>query len=89
MSGTGVRHEATPETFWQFFTPPGVAQMSTDRILNPSCGDGQFLALHRKSVSIEVGSENAATARQPAPIALVHSGEFFTWALKTAGRIEV
>ena len=32
--------------------------------------------------------ENAARARQRAPRALIHSGDFFTWASKTAEKFE-
>lgn len=80
----------------QFFTPPAVAEAlvswlrpkPTERLLDPSCGDGQFLTLHRRSVGLEVDPENAAVASQRAPGALVHVGDFFTWAAKTAERFE-
>lgn len=81
----------------QFFTPPEVARSlvswlaprPADRLLDPSCGNGQFLALHRRSVGVEVDATNAALARQRAPSALIHSGDFFTWALKTTERFEL
>jgi hypothetical protein len=80
----------------QFFTPPEVARSlvswlapgSADRLLDPSCGNGQFLALHRRSVGVEVDAANAVLARQRAPSALIHSGDFFTWASKTPERFE-
>jgi len=80
----------------QFFTPPFVAGTlvnwiepgPSDRLLDPSCGDGQFLSLHRRSVGIEVDAENAARARLRAPSALIHSGDFFTWASRTDERFE-
>ena len=80
----------------QFFTPPSVAgalvswlaPSPTDRLLDPSCGDGQFLSLHRRSVGVEVDAENAARARLRAPSALIHSGDFFTWASRTEDRFE-
>ena len=45
----------------QFFTPEAVAsalvnwavRKAQDRLLDPSCGDGQFLAYHRRAVGIE------------------------------------
>ncbi len=80
----------------QVFTPPEVARTlvswlaarPTDHILDPSCGDGQFLALHRRSVGVEVDSEHVAIARERAPSALIHSGDFFAWASKTTERFE-
>jgi len=80
----------------QFFTPSAVARTlmnwlapkPTDRVLDPSCGDGQFLALHRRSVGVEVDPATAALARQHAPGALIHSGDFFAWAARTTERFE-
>jgi len=78
----------------QFFTPTDVARALVnwlalapgERMLDPSCGDGQFLRWHKRSVGIELDPANAALARQRAPGALVHGGDFFTWALATKER---
>jgi len=59
-----------------------------DRLLDPSCGDGRFLAGHRKSVGIERDPQTAAAAIQRAPWALVHNGDFFAWAANTTDRFE-
>ena len=59
-----------------------------DRLLDPSCGDGRFIAGHRNSVGIEQDSAAASTAMERAPWALVHDGEFFTWAAATAERFD-
>lgn len=91
-----VRMKQRQKQLGQFFTPPEVARSlvswlapkSTDRILDPSCGDGQFLALHHRMAGVEVDPANAAIARQRAPGALIHSGEFFTWASRTVERFE-
>jgi adenine-specific DNA-methyltransferase len=80
----------------QFFTPLSVARelvgwvdpKPSDRLLDPACGDGLFLSLHRRSVGVEVDMANAALARQRAPSALIHSGDFFSWASKTEERFE-
>jgi hypothetical protein len=80
----------------QFFTPTFVAGAlvkwlapgPTERLLDPSCGDGQFLSLHGLSVGVEVDPAHAALARLRAPSALIHSGDFFTWAAKTEERFE-
>ncbi len=80
----------------QFFTPPDVAatlvawvlRSATDRILDPSCGDGEFLSAHEQAVGCEFDPEHAAAARLRAPGALVHGGDFFAWADETRERFE-
>ena len=79
-----------------YFTPDDVAatlirwgvRSPRDRLLDPSCGDGQFIAGHRNSVGIEQDGHSASQAMQRAPWALVHEGDFFTWAAETTERFE-
>lgn len=79
-----------------YFTPDDVAatligwavRSPGDRLLDPSCGDGQFIAGHRNSVGIEQDGHSAAEAMERAPWALVHEGDFFTWAAETPERFE-
>lgn len=79
-----------------YFTPDPVSatlvrwacRKPTDRMIDPSCGDGQFLALHRNSVGIEQNPASAHRAIDRAPGALVHEGDFFTWATETGERFE-
>lgn len=79
-----------------YFTPdPVVAALvswaidaPSDRMLDPSCGDGRFLAAHRNSVGVEQDAISAAAAVKRAPSALVHEGDFFAWAGETAERFE-
>lgn len=61
---------------------------SHERMLDPSCGDGRFIAAHRNSVGIEQDSEAARTAVGRAPWALVHEGDFFAWAFATEERFD-
>jgi len=64
----------------QFFTPPEVARSlvswlaprPADRLLDPSCGNGQFLALHRRSVGVEVDAVNACKYRAILNIDFTH-----------------
>jgi adenine-specific DNA-methyltransferase len=78
----------------QFFTPPGVAatlvdwvvRAQADRILDPSCGDGEFLVAHHNAFGCELDAEHAATARKRAPAALVLGCDFFGWADTTGER---
>lgn len=79
-----------------YFTPADVAgalvswacRNSSDRMLDPSCGDGQFIALHPNSVGIEQNPISAHQAIARAPGALVHEGDFFAWASETSERFE-
>jgi len=60
----------------------------TDRLLDPACGDGRFIAGHRRSVGVETDAAAAQVAVVRAPWALVHEGDFFTWAGNTNERFE-
>lgn len=79
-----------------YFTPGDVARALVawavrdpgDRLLDPACGDGQFLTAHRKSVGVEQNPKSAHAAIAAAPWALVHEGDFFTWAAETKERFE-
>lgn len=59
-----------------------------DRLLDPACGDGRFIAAHRNAVGIEQDVEATRTAMARAPWALVHEGDFFAWAGETVERFE-
>ena len=80
----------------QFFTPSDIArslvswvvEKPTDRVLDPSCGDGGFLVWHQRAVGVELDLNNARIARERAPSALVHGGDFFRWATSTKERFE-
>lgn len=79
-----------------YYTPDHVAdsllhwviRATADRLLDPSCGDGQFIEGHRNSVGIEQDAHAAQRAVQRAPWALVHEGDFFSWAANTTERFE-
>ena len=79
-----------------YFTPGEVARAlvawavrsQLDRMIDPSCGDGQFLSAHRNSVGIEQNPISAHAAVAAAPWALVHEGDFFSWAGETSERFE-
>ena len=92
----GATPEYSPKRSGAFFTPDAVSaalvswacRAPTDRMLDPSCGDGQFLAQHCNSVGIEQNPVSAHRAIERAPGALVHKGDFFTWAIETRERFE-
>jgi hypothetical protein len=79
-----------------YYTPDHVLQSlvhwvvrdASDRMLDPSCGDGRFLAAHGPSLGVEMEGEAASAARQRAPHAVVHQGDFFEWAARTEERFE-
>ena len=60
----------------------------TDRLLDPSCGDGRFIAAHRNSFGVEQDTEAVAVAMHRAPWGVVHEGDFFAWAARTNERFE-
>jgi type I restriction-modification system DNA methylase subunit len=80
----------------QFITPPEVARTLVrwvissprQRLLDPSCGDGEFLVCHRRAVGIDVDRSHTLQARARAPGALVHKGDFFLWASRTSERFD-
>ena len=59
-----------------------------DRLLDPSCGDGRFIAGHPNSVGIELDPFATPAAMHRAPKAMVHEGDFFAWASNTVERFE-
>lgn len=79
-----------------YYTPdPVVATLvqwavrnDSDRMIDPSCGDGRFIRAHRNSVGIEQDPAASALAMSVAPWALIHEGDFFTWARNTEERFE-
>jgi hypothetical protein len=79
-----------------YFTPDMVVtalvrsavRSPSDRLIDPSCGDGRFLAHHHNCVGIEQDARSAAVAMGRAPWAQVHEGDFFKWAAETSERFE-
>lgn len=77
-----------------FYTPDVVVETlvrwavhdPTDRLLDPACGDGRFVALHANSVGCEREPSAASIAARRAPWAMIHNADFFTWAAATEDR---
>lgn len=82
--------------FGSFYTPDPIVSCllswairnSSDRLLDPSCGDGRFIVGHRNSVGVEQDLSAARSASSRAPCATVHHTEFFDWASRTKERFE-
>ena len=79
-----------------FYTPDDVVRTlvrwavrrDSERLLDPSCGDGRFLAIHRNSSGVERDPEAAASARKRAPAATVCEEDFFSYAAATNQRFD-
>ena len=61
---------------------------ASNALLDPSCGDGRFLAAHGNSVGVERDASAASAARQRMPQAHVANAEFFAWAERAQRRGE-
>lgn len=59
-----------------------------DRLIDPSCGDGQFISQHRNSVGIERDPVTVKIAVERAPRAVIHEADFFSWATNTSERFD-
>ena len=79
-----------------YYTPESVVsnlvrwavRKETDRLLDPSCGDGRFVAAHHNSFGVERDPAAASAARRRAPSAFVCEGDFFPWAAGTHERFD-
>ncbi len=65
-----------------------VVRSPKDRMLDPSCGDGRFLALHPNSLGIEQDQLACAFVHEHYPGRLIHEGDFFAWASETEERFD-
>ena len=79
-----------------YYTPePVVADLvgwavrkESDRLLDPSCGDGRFIAAHRNSFGVEQDPAAARVAMRRAPWGVVCEADFFAWAASSDERFE-
>jgi hypothetical protein len=79
-----------------YYTPEAVVRSlvrwavrgTSDRLLDPACGDGRFLVAHANSVGVEKDEEASAIVGKRAPGSLIHNGDFFTWAAQTNERFD-
>jgi adenine-specific DNA methylase len=86
----------TAKKYGQFFTPEKVASTLVRwavahpqaRVLDPACGNGEFLSHHRFSVGVEIDPAHAAIARERAATALVYQQDFFSWAEQTEEKFD-
>ena len=79
-----------------FYTPPEVADMlvrwvvrsPSDRLLDPACGDGRFLATHFNAVGVDRDASAVSAVVKDIPHATVHTADFFDWANATGERFD-
>ena len=79
-----------------YFTPQTVADALVrwavrdphDLLLDPSSGDGRFVAHHPNSVGIEKNPSAVAQSADRAPNATIVQGDFFTWASNDSRRFD-
>ncbi len=84
------------KTLGAYFTPEAVAAAlvrwavrdPADLLLDPSSGDGRFVALHGKSVGVERDPVSVAEAGCRAPQATIVEADFFTWASDDSRRFD-
>ena len=60
----------------------------SDRLLDPACGDGRFLAAHSNVVGVDRDILAVAKATRDVPHATVHVADFFDWADTTDERFD-
>jgi len=65
-----------------------VLRSGSDRLLDPACGDGRFIAEHRNSVGVDQDVGAVAKAAESAPWAMLHHADFFDWAASTLERFD-
>ena len=79
-----------------YYTPPEVAaalvrwavRRPEDRLLDPACGDGRFLARHPNSTGVDCDDAAISAATATAPRSLLYSANFFEWAVSTRHRFD-
>ena len=57
-------------------------------MLDPSCGDGRFLALHPRSTGVDCDPTAVSSATEAAPRGTVECADFFDWAATTTRRFD-
>ena len=88
-----MHHDA--KALGAYFTPEAVADALVrwavrdpgDLLLDPSCGDGRFVARHPNSVGVERHPTSVAEASARAPNAAIVEDDFFNWASKIFPRL--
>ncbi len=84
-----VEHQVTDQKArGAYYTPPETAAAlvrwavrdPNEHMLDPSCGDGRFLALHPRSTGVDCDATAVSNATEAAPRGTVECADFFDWA---------
>ncbi len=92
-----VEHHVTDQKArGAYYTPPEAAAALVrwavrdpdEHMLDPSCGDGRFLALHPRSTGVDCDATAVSSATEAAPRGTVECADFFDWAGSTTQRFD-
>ena len=87
-----LQHQVTDQKArGAYYTPPETAaalvrwavRRPDEHMLDPSCGDGRFLALHPRSTGVDCDASAVSSAAEAAPRGTVECADFFDWAAAT------
>jgi SAM-dependent methyltransferase len=95
-NGTTGKTPTRQKKLGAYFTPPAAAESLVrwvvrepgDRLLDPACGDGRFLAAHRNSVGVECDVASVAAAIRRTRASMIHVADFFAWASQCRERFD-
>jgi adenine-specific DNA-methyltransferase len=65
-----------------------VVRSPSDRMLDPACGDGRFLATHTNSLGVDQDQVALETAARTGLAQRIVASEFFTWASRACERFD-
>ena len=92
-----LQHQVTEQKArGAYYTPPETAaalvrwavRSPEEHMLDPSCGDGRFLALHPRSTGVDCDASAVSSAAEAAPRGTVECADFFDWAAATSERFD-
>ena len=92
-----IQHQVTDQKArGAYYTPPETAaalvrwavRRPDEHMLDPSCGDGRFLALHARSTGVDCDAAAVSSAAEAAPSGTVECADFFDWAAATSERFD-
>ena len=92
-----VQHQVTDQKArGAYYTPPETVaalvrwavRSPEEHMLDPSCGDGRFLALHPRSTGVDSDASAVSSAVEAAPRGTVQCADFFDWAAATSEQFD-
>lgn len=91
MTALVANSPSARKSLGSFYTPPEVAEAlvswvvrsPADRLLDPSCGDGRFLAAHSNVIGVDRDVSAVVAVAEKVRHATVVAADFFDWAAST------